>query len=347
MVKKKSTASISVIIPTFNRARYLPEALDSVLNQKNHVYELEVIVIDDKSTDDTVKLLEKKYKDKITLIKLPKNTGRPAMVRNAGMKVAKGEFIAFQDSDDIWTNDKLAKQMVAFDDPDVVLSYGNCGYITAEGEYILDKYGVATRPAMEGYSFIRKVSRQASPSPTPTVVIRRSVIDKIGLFNEKLVIATDTDYWIRVATLGKFAYCDQVLAYMRRDGSNISSRPDESGDEAIYKHEMNRIDMFKHILEEVELTDEEKQALRYRIAEIQLEVAIAARMLGGRPLPFKVSDINLPKQPKALADINRQYGQKIITPIKETLLKVLGRYPAVYVNVFVLLKRLTRPFRSS
>ncbi len=338
---------LSIIIPTYNRAKHLPDALDSILGQKGHDVSYEIIVIDDGSTDNTVELLEAEYADTVNLIKLPKNTGRPAMVRNAGMQAAKGELIAFQDSDDIWAPGKLSAQVSAFGDPDVVMSYGNCGYITPDGKIIEGKLGVNTAQPVSGYAFTRKISRQASPMPTPTVMIRRSVIDKIGLFNEKLVIATDTDYFIRVTTLGKVHYCDQILAYMRRDGSNISSRPDESGDEAIYKHELNRIDMFKHILEEVELTEEEKQALRYRIAELQLEVAIAARMLGGKPLPFKLSDIILPKQPKALADINKKYGQKIITPIKETLLKVLGRYPTLYVNVFVLLKRLTRPFRRS
>ena len=335
---------ISVIIPTFNRAKYLPEALDSVLEQKSSGYTLEVIVIDDGSTDGTDKLMREKYKDKVIYKKLSKNTGMPAVVRNHGMKLARGEFIAFQDSDDLWTSEKLAAQMPLFDNPDVVFVYGDCGYIRPDGSVIGGKRAINNEP-VNGYAFMRKVSRQSSPFPTPTVILRRSVIDTIGLFNEKLRIATDTDYWIRVATVGKFAFCDQLVAYMRRDGSNISSRPDESGDEAIYKHELNRINMFEHILEEVELTNIEKAALRYRIVELHLEVAIAARILG-KKVPFDLNEVSLPPRPKSLARINRQYGQKVITPIKESLLLTIGRWPRAYVGTFVAIKKLTRPIRQ-
>lgn len=334
---------ISVVIPTYNRAKYLPDALDSVLEQKNHGYQLEIIVVDDGSTDGTDKLIRGQYKDRVIYKKLRKNTGMPAVVRNHGMKLATGKFIAFQDSDDLWANDKLASQMPLFDDPEVVFVYGNCGYIRPDGSVIEGKRAINNEP-VNGYGFMRKVSRQASPFPTPTVILRRSVIDAIGLFNEKLRIATDTDYWIRVATVGKFAYCDQLVAYMRRDGSNISSRPDESGDEAIYKHELNRINMFQHLREELELTGVEKATLTYRIAELHLEVAIAARMLG-KKIPFDLNEVSLPPRPKSLARINRRYGQRIITPIKEAMLLTLGRLPRVYVSVFVSIKKLTRPIR--
>lgn len=334
---------ISVVIPTYNRAKYLPEALDSVLEQRGHDYSLEVIVVDDGSTDGTDKLIREKYQDKVIYKKLRKNTGMPAVVRNHGMKLARGELIAFQDSDDLWTNEKIAAQMPLFDNPDVVFVYGDCGYINPSGKIIEGKRGMTSEP-VNGYAFMRKVSRQSSPFPTPTVILRRSVIEEVGMFNEKLRIATDTDYWIRVATVGKFAYCNQLVAYMRRDGSNISSRPDESGDQAIYKHELNRINMFEHILKEVELTDVEKAALRYRIAELHLEVAIAARMLG-KKIPFDLNEVSLPPRPKRLARVNKQYGQKVITPIKESLLLTIGRWPRVYVGTFVAIKKSTRPIR--
>lgn len=337
---------ISVIIPTYNRAKYLPEALNSVLNQKNHDYELDVIVIDDKSTDNTVEMLERDYKDKITLIKLPKNTGRPAMVRNAGMKVAKGEFIAFQDSDDVWAPRKFARQMQAFDDPNVVISYGNCDYITADGTVIDDRFAINIPEPVQGYAFARKVSKQPAPMPTPTVIIRRDVIDKIGVFNEKLVIATDTDYFIRVTTLGDVVYCNKVLVHMRRDGSNISSRPDESGDKAVYKHELNRITMFEHLHDELELSEAEKAMLTYRIAELKLEVAITARMLD-RNIPVDINELKMPPKPNELKYIDKTYGQKLVGPIKESLLWIFRSSPKHYVSTMVLFKRMVRNLRRS
>jgi len=245
---------ISVIVPTYNRVQYIEKSLDSVLSQRGQGFTFEVIVVDDVSTDNTKKLVTEKYGDKVRYIELPKHTGKPAWVRNAGLEIAKGEFIAFQDSDDIWLPDKFSSQMPAFEDKDVVLSYANAKYIKSDGLTTGRKKLVQPWQIIEGYAFIKKISSTPHPMPTPTVIMRKNVIDKIGLFNKKIVVGTDTDYWIRVATAGKFHYLDKTLALIRRDGSNISSMPSEEGDAALYKHEINRIEMYKHIKEDIKLT---------------------------------------------------------------------------------------------
>lgn len=332
---------LSVIIPTFNRSRYIREALDSVLNQKNSPVDYEVIVVDDGSTDDTVSIIKNEYNNRVRLLKLD-HIGKPGMVRNEAMKVAKGELIAFHDSDDVWVEDKFASQLSDFDDPEVVLSYGNCLYIDKDGNLLEDKPAVSNSVSpVEGYAFIQKVSKQASPTPTPTVIIRRNVIDKLGLFSEKLVIATDTDYWIRVSTVGKFKYCDKILAYMRRDGSNISSRPEESGDEAIFKHESNRVNMYRHLLEELDLTKNEKAVLQYRLAEISIDVAVSARMTG-KESPVRLSDISFPPKPQELKDIDKNLSKSILWKLKDAIVVCLKKHPKTLVSVVVALKKILR-----
>src|SRR3954470_1810603 len=109
--------TVSVIIPTYNYARYLPQAIDSALGQTHAP--LEVIVVDDGSTDDTPRVLEA-YASRIRVIRQA-NQGAGA-ARNAGIAAARGEYVAFLDSDDLWRRDKLELQLARFrEEPDLGL----------------------------------------------------------------------------------------------------------------------------------------------------------------------------------------------------------------------------------
>ena len=98
---------VSVIIPTYNRAHVLPRAIESVLKQT--YTELELIVVDDASTDDTAAVMTAITDPRVRYVR--KEHGGAAAARNRGIAEAKGEFIAFQDSDDVWHSDKLEKQL--------------------------------------------------------------------------------------------------------------------------------------------------------------------------------------------------------------------------------------------
>src|SRR5687768_17471 len=111
-MRTKSKRYLSVVIPTYNRADFIVDAINSVLAQDFGGYSPEVIVVDDGSTDNTEEII-KKFKDKIRYIKIP-HSGLPAVARNVGLKKASGEIIAFQDSDDLWDKDKLVNQLKVF-----------------------------------------------------------------------------------------------------------------------------------------------------------------------------------------------------------------------------------------
>ena len=100
--------TVSIILPTYNRAHTLRKAVDSILNQTYKDFEL--IVVDDGSTDDTYNLIKSINDYRIVYVKHEKNKGAAA-ARNTGIKLAKGKYIAFQDSDDEWYSHKLEKQM--------------------------------------------------------------------------------------------------------------------------------------------------------------------------------------------------------------------------------------------
>ncbi len=187
-MNSRQIPTVSVIIPTFNRGWVIREAIDSVLNQTFGSFEL--IVVDDGSTDNTLDILAE-YKDRITLIK-QRNRGVSA-ARNRGMDAASGRFIAFLDSDDLWLPQKLNCQMEFFDsNPDALICQ-------TEETWIRD--GVRVNPGKRH----RKVSGMifepslhlclVSPS---AVMIKRSLFEEVGLFDESLPACEDYDMWLRV-----------------------------------------------------------------------------------------------------------------------------------------------------
>lgn len=218
------SATVSVIIPTFNRADYLPESIQSVLDQKlNQNQKLEIIVVDDGSTDNTAEIV-RKFGDKIRYYRIP-HSGLPAVARNFGITKAEAELIALQDSDDLWVSDKLQQQLPAFKNPEVVLCYGNGLVMEANGE-LTNQLIVPSSHQKSGYVFDGLVLENFIS--TSTVVARKSVLKKLGGFNEALRIRGLEDYelWLRLTGLrmGEVKAIKKPLVYYRRHEKNISHK---------------------------------------------------------------------------------------------------------------------------
>lgn len=211
---------ISIIIPTFNRAHYICDSIDSVISQNygNHSYE--ILVIDDGSTDNTSEVL-KKYKNKIKYIKLP-HSGKPAVARNHGISIAEGELIAFQDSDDIWTSNKMEVQLREFDE-NTVMTYGQA-LIMDENGILSDKQ--LLDQAILGYGTSFKKLIKTNVISTLTVVARRDAIISAGGFNDSCELRAVEDYELWLKILAKFPNkikaINTPLAYYRKHENNIS-----------------------------------------------------------------------------------------------------------------------------
>jgi len=180
---------ISVVIPTYNRVSFLKEAIDSVLSQTYR--NLELIVVDDGSTDDTPKLLSS-YGDKIWVI-TQANKG-PSAARNRGIKAAKREWLAFLDSDDVWKLDKLEKQVQFIkDNPDIKI---------CQTEEIWIRNGKRVNPRKKHEMHSGWIYEQCLPlcivSPS-SVMIHKDVFAKVGLFDETMLACEDYDLWLRIA----------------------------------------------------------------------------------------------------------------------------------------------------
>lgn len=213
-------ALISVIIPAFNASRYIKHTLMSVLEQdyKN----VEVIVVDDGSTDDT----ERAVREFGTRVRyLRKANGGQSSARNAGMAIARGKFFAFVDADDLWLPTKLSRQMELFDShPDLGLVYS-------------DAIGFDQETGKEVWRFSRRVRFYSGDVlrplllcdfvPTLTVVIRREVWERVGGFNEadKLrCLGEDWEMWLRIASRYRIGFVNVSLARYRLHGLSSSMR---------------------------------------------------------------------------------------------------------------------------
>ena len=185
---QKNSLTVSVIIPTCNRAQWLPEVIDSVLKQTFHDFEL--IVVDDGSTDET-SLVLREYSESIRVIH-QENRGVSA-ARNRGIHESKGEIIAFLDSDDLWNPRKLEIQVEYMKaNPDVMI---------CQTEEIWVRRGVRVNPGKKhikcsGWIF-DKMLPLCIVSPS-AVMIRRSLFNEIGMFDESLPVCEDYDLWLRI-----------------------------------------------------------------------------------------------------------------------------------------------------
>lgn len=212
---------VSVIIPTYNCEKYLPETIESVLNQTYQ--DFEIIIADDGSTDNT-KSIVSDYTNKFTgkILYCYQDNNGPAAARNKGIKKAKGEYIAFLDSDDLWLTNRLEEGVKALDsNPDIGLAHANIAFIS-EDKTLID-IPRRKKKLLSGDIFINLFLRKAHIS-CPTVIIKKQCVEKVGLFDEnpQCVGVEDRDLWLRIAKEYKILYSDKVLAYYRMRGNSLS-----------------------------------------------------------------------------------------------------------------------------
>ena len=188
MIKNGLNPCVSVIIPTYNRCWILKEAIDSVLSQ--NFSDFEIIVVDDGSTDATNELLST-YGDQITTI-CQKNKGVSA-ARNVGISIAKGDYIAFLDSDDMWLTEKLSCQH------DFFQSHSEA--FICQTDEIWIRNGVRVNPKnrhKKPSGIIFEPSLQLCLVSPSAVMIKKSLFDAVGLFNESFPACEDYDLWLRI-----------------------------------------------------------------------------------------------------------------------------------------------------
>ncbi|MCP5004008.1 MAG: glycosyltransferase [Planctomycetes bacterium] len=205
---------VSVIIPTYNYAHFIERCINSVLSQtyKN----IEIIVVDDGSSDNTVYIL-KKYGKKINYYS-QKNSGL-SNARNTGIKFSKGDVLQFLDSDDILATTAIEDRIKLMDADKMVIICRNQLFekFTENGPVSVGEYKL---PAIKS----AKAILYSNIAPVHAFLVHKNVVNQIGLFDESLDACEDYDYWFRVYKSGfEFSFCNKVLVYYQKHSDSMSS----------------------------------------------------------------------------------------------------------------------------
>lgn len=213
--------TISVIMPAYNVEKFIQQSIDSVIAQTFKSWEL--IIIDDGSTDNTASVVKVNQVTHSNIFLIQQKNRKQAAARNAGLRIARGDFIAFLDADDMWKEDKLEVQLKYVDKADVLY----CG-----GLIFSDKIenGKAWKTEFGFFSANEMYAKLYSSNPIPNqaVLMKRSWLMKIGYQNESFEVAgcEDWDYWIRLAKNGAtfFGIDDSLFFYRVHPNSTSKNR---------------------------------------------------------------------------------------------------------------------------
>jgi glycosyltransferase involved in cell wall biosynthesis len=219
--------TVSVIIPCFNVAKTIERAIRSIRAQDYQPIEL--ILVDDGSSDGTIEILQELADDTTRIIPLGARGGA-SNARNAGIRASTGEFIAFLDADDEWLPSKLTKQMAR------LLAEPDLSFIACDSRFI-DVTGVHHERLYEGCVAVE--GREAWRAllvrnyiATPAVVVRRSALERVGPFDTRLPVAEDQDLWIRLAIDGSLGFIHEPLLIVH-DRMDSLSREKQLTDQAV------------------------------------------------------------------------------------------------------------------
>ena len=225
---------ISVVIPCYNRAQSVEEAVKSVLSQDYDSFE--VIAVDDHSDDDTMEILKSIQDHRLSVASNPGSRGAGA-ARNFGINLSKSPWIAFQDSDDIWLPRKLSKQMACVESGEYIGVY--CGLIV-ENSIAPNVQPVRHHPirrppgAHRPNGKMPKLDGDISESiiinnliSTQTLIARRGILEQIGGFDELMPALEDWELAIRLSLKGKIAFVDEDLVVQRFSDNSITRSSDK------------------------------------------------------------------------------------------------------------------------
>lgn len=213
---------VSVVMPSYNRAHTIGRAIDSVLQQSYQ--NLELIVVDDGSSDDTVAIVKGYSDPRVKLVELQQNSG-PSIARNVGAEMAMGEFLAFQDSDDEWLHGKLARQVEALSADSELMFVSATIVRWLKGMGRVELVPPDSLPSGDNREAILRRLLRKNYAWTQTWLVRRSIFESLGGFDPNVSRIEDWDFVIRVTQQYKVKHIKEPLVMVyQTPGSLLSDK---------------------------------------------------------------------------------------------------------------------------
>ena len=290
--------TVDIVLPLYKAKDEVYESINSVLNQT--YYDWRLYIIDDASNDDKIKEIRSKYfDDRIIYIELEENK-KAAGARNYAVKQGKGEFIAFIDQDDMWLSQKLEKQIKLFKDnvligashSDIKILYqNNNGLLIEELDENKRRQGIDWEDTST--KDMADIVLTQYPMRVVTTVIRRSLYESIGGFDEKLFGCEEIDLWLKIAEKSKIGYIPEKLAIRRIHDNNVSEKYklDRYLGHLNWLISLSDVDHYSYLREQI---SSEKKMLYFRAYGISLKekkylmaIKIAFKIISNYPIDLK------------------------------------------------------------
>jgi len=223
MANNERKISVSVIIPCYNGGKFVAEAINSVIKQS--LPPECIIVVNDGSVDDTESVvLDLRDRSAIEIKYVKQENKGLSAARNAGLAVAKGDWVAFLDADDIWYENKLEEQLKVINASNFAklgLIYGRYTLINQRGEAISNLPIVYPNPKNRGHMFRRLLAGNFISGSGSAALVKKEIFGNIGSFDEGLGACEDWDMWLRIAQKYDVDYADADLVQIRLHEDNM------------------------------------------------------------------------------------------------------------------------------
>lgn len=221
METQTSSLTVDAVIPVYNGAQYIKQALDSVVTQTHAP--TTIYVIDDGSTDGTAEIV-KHYSSLIPIQYIHQENKGLSAARNTGIQLCTSTYVALLDADDVWLPNKLAAQLQVFQSSELKnlgLVYCQYSIIDGQGQDTSSFYIFHIDQTIRGQVFDNIVPANKIASSGSGVLIKRACFNQIGLFNESLTALEDWDMWLRIAQQYDLDFTTETLVKIRRHGQNM------------------------------------------------------------------------------------------------------------------------------